>query len=65
MPDEARAAEVGSIAEDLMEALRDVSPVLKRMLKNEEGFDVEYWVRRLARVVEGAEEAETQEDLFR
>lgn len=63
MPDEARAAEVGSIAEDLVEAFREVSPVIKRMLKNEEGFDVEYWVRRLRRVTEpGAEDG--QEDLF-
>ncbi len=64
MPDEARAAEVGSIAEDLVEALREVSPVIRRMLKSEEGFDVEYWVRRLRRVVERGEDAESQEDLF-
>lgn len=64
MPDEARAAEVGSIAEDLVEALREISPVIKRMLKNEEGFDVEYWVRRLRRVVESGDEGDTQEDLF-
>lgn len=63
LPDEARAAEVGSIAEDLVEAFREVSPVIKRMLKNEEGFDVEYWVRRLRRVVEPSED-EGQEDLF-
>ncbi len=47
-----------------MEALREISPVLKRMLKNEEGFDVDYWVRRLRRVVDPGEEAEAQEDLF-
>jgi len=63
MPDEARAAEVGSIAEDLVEALREVSPVIRRMLKSEESFDVEYWVRRLRRVVEAGDE-ESQEDLF-
>lgn len=63
MPDEARAAEVGSIAEDLVEAFREVSPVIKRMLKNEEGFDVEYWVRRLRRVTEPSAE-DGQEDLF-
>lgn len=63
MPDEARAAEVGSIAEDLVEAFREVSPVIRRMLKNEEGFDVEYWVRRLRRVVEPGED-DRQEDLF-
>ncbi|WP_419162622.1 hypothetical protein [Candidatus Palauibacter sp.] len=64
LPDEARAAEVGSIAEDLVEALRELSPVLKRMLKNEEAFDVEYWVRRLRHAVEPGEEGEGQEDLF-
>ncbi len=64
MPDEARAAEVGSIAEDLVEALREISPVIRRMLKNEESFDSEYWVRRLGRVVGPGESAGAQEDLF-
>ena len=62
LPDEARVAEAGSIAEDLVGALRDLSPVLKRMLKNEEGFDVEYWAGRLRRVMEPDDDA--QEDLF-
>lgn len=64
LPDEARAAEVGSIAEDLVEALRELSPMLRRMLRNEAGFDPEYWVRRLRRVVNQADEEESQEDLF-
>ncbi len=64
MPDEARAAEVGSIAEDLVESMREISPVLKRMLKNEGGFDIEYWLRRLRRVVDQGEDGESQEDLF-
>jgi len=64
LPDEARAAEVGSIAEDLVEALREISPVIRRMLKNEEGFDSEYWVRRLGRVVAPSDRLEAQEDLF-
>ena len=62
LPDEARVAEAGSIAEDLGGALRDLSPVLKRMLKNEEGFDVEYWAGRLRRVMESDDDG--QEDLF-
>ena len=45
-----------------MGALRDLSPVLKRMLKNEEGFDVEYWAGRLRRVMESDDDG--QEDLF-
>jgi hypothetical protein len=64
MPDEARAAEVGSIAEDMVEALRELSPVLRRMLKNEESFDVEYWLRRLRQVTERREDGGSQEDLF-
>ncbi len=64
MPDEALAAEFGSIAEDLVENLRELTPVLKRMLKAEGGFDVDYWVRRLRRVVEKRDDEEPQEDLF-
>lgn len=64
MPDEARAAELGSIAEDLVEAMRDIPPVIRRMLKNEGGFDSEYWIRRLRGVVEKGDEADPQEDLF-
>jgi len=64
LPDEARAAEFGSIAEDLVETLRGLSPVLKRMLKNEGEFDPDYWLRRLRRVVENADEPDPQEDLF-
>ena len=64
MPDEVRAAEIGSIAEDLVEALRDLSPVLRRMLKNEGSFDAEYWIRRLRGVVEADDDPDPQEDLF-
>lgn len=64
MPDEARAAEIGSIAEDLIGAMHDIPPVIRRMLKSEGGFDAEYWVRRLRGVVEKGDESETQEDLF-
>ncbi|MDX1394564.1 MAG: hypothetical protein R3195_09235 [Gemmatimonadota bacterium] len=64
MPDEARAAEIGSIAEDLIGAMREIPPVIRRMLKNEGGFDAEYWVRRLRGVIEKGDDSETQEDLF-
>lgn len=64
LPDEAKVAEAGSIAEDLVGALRELSPVLKRMLKNEEGFDVEYWAGRLRRVLEPEDGSGGQEDLF-
>ena len=64
MPDEARTAELGSIAEDLVGAMSEIAPVIKRMLKNEGGFDAEYWVRRLKDVVEPTAKADPQEDLF-
>lgn len=60
----ARVAEMGSIAVSLLEAFDELSPLLRRMLKNEEGFDVDYWVRRLREAVRSAEEAADQEDLF-
>lgn len=65
LPDEAaRVAEVGSLAEDLLDVLNQLSPVLRRMLKSEANFDVDYWRRRLRQVAARAEEGETQEDLF-
>ena len=64
MPDEARAAEIGSIADDLIEAMHDIPPVIRRMLKNEGGFDAEYWVRRLRGVLSSGDETDPQEDLF-
>lgn len=65
LPEEAaRAAEMGSIAVGLLEAFDELSPLLRRMLKNEEGFDVDYWVRRLREAVRSAAEGSDQEDLF-
>lgn len=64
LPEEqARVAEFGTIAEDLHEVLSGLSPVLRRMLKNEAGVDVDYWIRRLRAVLRSAGEGE-QEDLF-
>lgn len=60
----AQAAEMSSIATGLLEAFDELSPLLRRMLKNEEGFDVEYWTRRLREAVRRSEEAAEQEDLF-
>lgn len=65
LPEEAaRAAEVGSIAEDLLEVMEALSPVLRRMLKNEGGYDVEYWIRRLSEAMRHGEKVAPQEDLF-
>lgn len=64
LPDDvARATEAMSAAEDLLDALRELSPVLRRMLKNEESFDVEYWIRRLNGLSSPAAE-DDQEELF-
>lgn len=65
LPSEAaRVAEFGAIAEELREALMELSPVLKRMLKSEGRFDVDYWIRRLREASELDEAPEDQEDLF-
>ena len=65
LPNEAaRVAEFGTMAEDIREALHELSPVLRRMLKAEGRFDVDYWVRRLRNVTEAEDEDGDQEDLF-
>ena len=64
LPEEiAKATEALSAAEDLLDAMRELSPVLGRMLKNEESFDVEYWIRRLGALTQPPDE-EDQEELF-
>lgn len=60
----ARSAELAAFADDLLEAMEELSPVLRRMLKSEGKFEVEYWVRRLRRLALPSED-EDQEDLFR
>lgn len=59
----ARAAELAALADDLLEALEELSPVLRRMLKSEGNLDVEYWVRRLQPLSVPAA-GDDQEDLF-
>ena len=64
LPEEVtRATEALSAAEDLLDAMQELSPVLRRMLKNEESFDVEYWIRRLGALTAPPDE-EDQEELF-
>lgn len=58
-----RAAEALSAARELLEELRRLSPMLRRMLRNEGGMDVDRWTGRLERLVEEAE-LDDQEDLF-
>ena len=49
----------------LEQELRDLPPVLRRMLKREGEFDVDGWLRRLTSVTgRGESEPRTQEELF-
>lgn len=50
--------------EDFLERLRGLSPVIRRMLRNEENMDVQAWIDRLSELVGGPDPAEEQEDLF-
>lgn len=59
------AAELRSAAAELIQGLRGLSPVMRRMLKSEGGLDVAGWGQRLdALIGEKAPEDEDQEDLF-
>jgi len=60
-PAEAIAALAGLVGE-----LGDLPPVLRRMLKREGGFDVDFWVKRLGTLGSDGdrEEPGPQEDLF-
>lgn len=58
--------ELRATVEDLRAALAGLSPVLRRMLRNEEDFDVAAWMDRLAAVTAPSAEDEDdgQEELF-
>jgi len=68
--DDSRAVEAREAASDLLERLRGLSPVLRRMLRSEGGLDLEHWIRRLESVTgdhgdpSGRTADESQEDLF-
>ena len=60
-----RSAEAVAAVAALAEELDELPAVLRRMLKREGGFDVEFWVRRLGTLGGGTEEAPgDQEELF-
>lgn len=64
--DGAPPGELRTTAADFLEALRGLSPMLRRMLKNEAGVDVDAWVRRLTGLIHPEEaDDESQEELFR
>lgn len=59
-----REAELRSLAEDLHRVLEGLSPVLRRMLRNEGGFDVQAWLRRLDALSGADPGPDGQEELF-
>ena len=50
--------------EDLLERLRALSPVIRRMLRNEEDLDVQAWIDRLSSLAGGPDPHDEQEELF-
>ncbi len=61
-----RMEEARSVIGDLLDAISDLSPLLRRVLANEGGFDVEKWEQRLRSLLtpEEEEEPKSQSDLF-
>jgi hypothetical protein len=61
-----RMEEARSVIGDLLDALTDLSPLLRRVLSNEGGFEVEKWEERLRALLQPEEEEEpkSQNDLF-
>lgn len=61
-----RMEEARSVIGDLLDALTDLSPLLRRVLSNEGGFEVEKWEQRLRGLLQPEEEEEpkSQSDLF-
>lgn len=55
--------ELHATLRDLLAALKGLSPVLRRMLRGEGGFDVDAWIDRLELFEEGAG-SDDQADLF-
>ena len=61
-----RMEEARSVIGDLLDALTELSPLLRRVLSNEGGFEVEKWEERLRALLnpEEEEEGKSQSDLF-
>lgn len=61
-----RMEEARTVIGDLIDALSDLSPLLRRVLSNEGHFDVEKWEERLKGLLAppGEEEAKNQSDFF-
>ncbi len=66
-PDEIfRMEEARGVIGDLLDALQELSPLLRRVLSNEGRFEVERWEERLRNLLspEAEEEVKSQSDLF-
>jgi hypothetical protein len=66
-PDEIfRMEEARSVVGDLLDALQDLSPLLRRVLSNEGRFEVDKWEERLRALLSppAEEEAKSQSELF-
>lgn len=62
--EEAREEDVRATLRDLLAALRELDPVLRRMLRNEGSFDVAAWIQRLASLDPDGANDDGQEELF-
>jgi len=60
-----QAQEARALLEDLLDDLRQVPDVLRRMLATEARFEVEVWIRRLRAMIKDEQEPDPQEELFR
>lgn len=61
---ELREEEVRATLKDLLAALRQLDPVLRRMLRNEGSFDVGAWIQRLESQDPSESSQDDQEELF-
>ncbi len=61
-----RMEEARGVVGDLLDALQELSPLLRRVLSNEGRFEVERWEERLRNLLspEAEEEVKSQSDLF-
>jgi hypothetical protein len=61
-----RMEEARGVIGDLLDALQELSPLLRRVLSNEGRFEVEKWEERLRTLLapEAEEEGKSQSDLF-
>jgi len=65
--DEFYAEEARSVLADLLDDLRDVNPVLRRLLVNEVRVDLDVWERRITAILHRSDpnpRSDGQEDLF-